>query len=64
MKNSIILIALLIAGLLFVSSCTINFKAKDLELESKPVEGKIGTSNVTNTSYELVSADILKNVNR
>ena len=60
LRYCFLLILLLV---MFLCGCTINFKASELELDSKPIEGKIGTGNITNRTYELVSADIFKNAN-
>lgn len=61
MKKLITYFLNLIFCLFLVCSCTIHFKAKQLELDAKPPEAKIGNKIRTNTTYELSKIDIFKN---
>lgn len=51
-----------IALVFFITGCTINFKAKELDLETKPLEGKIGLTEHANTTYRLAAIGILDDV--
>lgn len=53
----VFLLTMFIAAL--SSSCTLHFKATDLELDAKPPEASIGRNPQPNTTFELIAADLL-----
>ena len=57
-KTSLTLFVLFLLAL--SNGCTLNFKATDLELETKPPQTTIGNNTEKEQAYELVAIDLLK----
>lgn len=60
MYNRLIVFLLVTFIAVSSSSCTLQFKAKELELDTETPQGTIGRTKTTNTTYQLDAIEIAK----
>lgn len=58
MKKFITTLLLLSVCSVLLTSCTLHFKSKELEIDATPPKAQIGNQPQTNSTYHLADADL------